>query len=395
MALINNRGARIGVALIILILVSTAAFIYSRPKVEVKEFSLESPVPISQENEAESLATSTEMSNAGDGNNQTAEFSATSSAALSIINNAALDNGQKEMLLGQEMAVKKALDYVNKNMLGAGIVATYKDIKDENGLYTFKLVVEGKDYGAYVAKNGKLFFAEGIPQPIDLDKPLDSSSGQALVKTDRPDVKLFVMSYCPYGLQAQKMYLPVYNLLKNKANMGIYFVNYAMHGKKEIDENLRQYCIQKEQLAKYATYLKCFIESQVDDDGLGNYSGCLTQAGIDQPKLEICVVAADKQFNVNADYNDKNTWISGNYPKFRVNDDLNEKYSVQGSPTIIVNEQDASDSLTNRTPEAFKKTICAAFKVAPTECKKTLSDESPSTGFGSGTSQSSGGGCGG
>lgn len=55
------------------------------------------------------------------------------------------------------------------------------------------------------------------------------------------------MSYCPYGLQAEKMFLPVYDLLKNKAEMGIYFVNYIMHDKKEIDENLREYCIQKEQ----------------------------------------------------------------------------------------------------------------------------------------------------
>jgi hypothetical protein len=34
-----------------------------------------------------------------------------------------------------------------------------------------------------------------------------------------------------------------------------------MHDKKEIDENNKQYCIQKEQNDKYSDYLKCFLEA--------------------------------------------------------------------------------------------------------------------------------------
>jgi len=298
-----------------------------------------------------------------------------------------------------EAAAQKAIDYVNKNMLTEGIKAEYKDVKDENGVYAFKLAVQGKDYDAYVTKNGALFFAEGIPQAIQLDKSLgeEAAANAEITKTDKPDVKVFVMSYCPYGLQAQKMYLPVYDLLKDKATMGIYFVNYAMHGKKEMDENLRQYCIQKDQSDKLSAYLKCFTASKTSADGTADFGACLKTAGVDNGKLNTCIVASDKEFNVTADFNDKSKWVSGQFPKFEVNNDLNEKYGVQGSPTIVINDKDVSESITTRSPETLKQVICSAFNNQPEECKTTLSSDAPGTGFGTAAAAStdSSGGCGG
>jgi len=312
---------------------------------------------------------------------------------LAAYNSAA---GQNIATVQADAAVKKAIDYVNKNMLSSGTVATYKGIKDENGLYSFTLTVQGKDYPAYVTKNVKLLFAEGISQAIDLDKIPETIAvvSTEVAKSDKPDVKLFVMSYCPYGLQAQKMYLPVYNLLKDKATMGIYFVDYSMHGKKEIDENLRQYCIQKEQTDKYAAYLKCFTMSTTAADGIADYAKCLATAAIDQTKLAACVAATDTQFKVTANYNDKTIWLNGSYPKFDVNADLNTKYNVQGSPTIVINDQDVSSSLATRSSEALKQLICSAFNNPPAECKTVLSNDQPSTGFGGGTTTTASGGCG-
>ena len=302
--------------------------------------------------------------------------------------------GQNSALMAAETAVKKAVDYINQNMLASGTVATFKDVKDENGLYVFKLVVLGKDYPAYVTKNAKLLFAEGIPQAIDLDKIVEKAGADSTVlKSNKPDAKVFVMSYCPYGLQAQKMYLPVYDLLKDKATMGIYFVNYAMHGQKELDENLRQYCIQKEQGGKMSAYLKCFTVAATAADGTAEFAKCLTSAQIDQTKLAACVAATDKEFKITAGFNDKSTWVSGQFPKFAVNDDLNTKYGVQGSPTIVINGQEIN--LETRSPQQFLKTVCGAFNVAPAECDSKLSTDQPSTGFGAGTTQTSaGGGCG-
>ncbi len=303
-----------------------------------------------------------------------------------------------QLRLGKNMqpdaAAQKAVDYINENMLSPEIQATFKDVKEENGLYFFKLTVQEQDYDSYVTKDGALLFAAGVPQAIILDKDLEEEKAAAEIeKSDKPDVKLFVMSYCPYGLQAQKMYLPVYNLLKDKADMGIYFVNYAMHGKTEIDENLRQYCIQKEQTDKIAAYLECFtVDTKYSEcttgDCVADYGKCLVSAGVDQSKLSACIAATDKDFNVTVDYNDKSTWMSEVYPKFAINDDLNQQYSVQGSPTVIINGKDASGALTVRSPEKFKQIICAAFNSQPEECNTTLSEEQPSPSFGAVTSAS-------
>jgi len=297
-----------------------------------------------------------------------------------------------------DAAAKKSIEYVNKNMLSEGTVATYKDVKEENGMYTFKLTVQEKDYSAYVTKNGKLFFAEGIPQAIVLDAPLggEAAAPVEVAKSDKPSVKVFVMSYCPYGLQAQKMFLPVYDLLKDKADMSINFVNYIMHGKKEIDENLRQYCIQKEQGDKFAAYLKCFTSgTPTAADGTADFAKCLSSTGVNQGKLTACAAATDKEFGVSASFDDKSTWLSGSYPKFDVDGALNTKYNVQGSPTVVINDQDVSESLTARSPEALKQLICSAFNTQPEECKTALPAEQPSTGFGTAVAASTdaAGGC--
>ena len=181
--------------------------------------------------------------------------------------------------------------------------------------------------------------------------------------------------------------------------MGIYFVNYSMHGKAEIDENLRQYCIQKDQKAKYSAYLSCFVADTAYNncktgDCAADFGKCLLAAKIDETQLAKCVSESDAQFKVTANFNDKASWMSGQYPKFDVDADLNAKYAVAGSPTFVIN--DTKVELTARTAEELKKTICAAFNSEPAECATVLSSETPASGFGTGTTTgTSGGACGG
>lgn len=194
-------------------------------------------------------------------------------------------------------------------------------------------------------------------------------------KTDKPVVELFVMSYCPYGLQMEKAYLPVMELLGKKADMSVKFVSYAMHEKKELDENTRQYCIQKEQVAKFNSYLKCFT-------GSGDSTACLKTAGVNTSKMNACVTKTDKTFKITEMYNDKSTWLSNTYPVYTVHQTENDKYGVQGSPTLVINGVQIE---TGRTPEAVKQAVCAAFNNAPSECDKTLGTQSFSASFGDST----------
>ncbi len=286
--------------------------------------------------------------------------------------------------LAQEIA-QKAINYINENFPSVGGAASLINVSEEGGVYKIRLKVGNQEYDSYASKDGKFLFPEGYNLEATTTQGTQNNTAPTEVpKRDKPDVKLFVMSYCPYGLQAQKMFLPVYDLLKGKATMGVYFVDYIMHEKKEIDENLTQYCIQKEEKDKYSSYLSCFVTS-------GDSGKCLSQAGIDKGKIDNCISATDKEFNVTSLYNDKSTWLNGNYPKFNVHADLNEEYGVQGSPTIVINDQIVNVS--PRSPEKFKEVVCQAFNSPPEECSQILSNEAPSSGIGGGTGSSSGGGC--
>jgi len=292
----------------------------------------------------------------------------------------------QEKFLSSQEAAQNAINYINENLLQKGVTASLVDVVEENGLYKIRLKVGEKEFISYVTKDGKILFPE---EGIDLEKKIAKeetpTSTQEIQKTDKPDVKLFVMAYCPYGLQMEKAYLPVYNLLKEKADMGIYFVNYIMHEKKEIDENLRQYCIQKEEKEKYYDYLSCFVKA-------GEFEKCLNEAKIDKEKMNSCISETDKEYKITQLYNDKSTWLSGRYPRFDVHTDLNEKYGVQGSPTVVINDKVVEVS--SRSPEKFKEVICQAFNSPPEECSQTLSNTTFSPGFGLETGTSSGGGCG-
>ena len=279
------------------------------------------------------------------------------------------------LALSTEEIRGKVTEYLKENVSGG--TASVVSIVENNDLYEMILDVNGQEFTSYATKNGKFLF----PQAIDLDEFFASLE---VSTRETPDVKLFVMTYCPYGLQAQKGLLPVWELLKDKANFGIYFVDYVMHDKQEIDENVRQYCIQKQEPEKIVDYLKCFT---ID----GNFEGCLANVGIDQEGLLACVSATDEEFEITKNYDDKESWLSGYYPRFMIDSDLNEKYDVGGSPTLVIN--DKVISLSDRSPEGFKKVICAAFNQAPEECLQELSSQSPVSSFGAETGDSSGGSC--
>jgi len=305
--------------------------------------------------------------------------------ALFYTRQACPSRGEDENLLIAQVAAQKAIDYINKNMMGKDQTASLVSAEEESGLYKFKLKVGEQEFDSYVTKDGKILFPNA---GVDLDSSPPTAQEpevqKEITKRDTPDVKVFVMSYCPYGLQAMKMFLPVYDLLKDKAEMGIYFVDYIMHEKQEIDENLRMHCIQKGEEEKFYNYLNCFVKD-------GDFEKCLGEAKIDKTKLNNCVEKTDKEYKVTEQYNDKSTWLNGNFPKFDIHTDLNEKYGVQGSPTVVIN--DAVVNISPRSPEKFKETICQAFASEPETCSQSLSEESPSPGFGGGTSESGGGAC--
>ena len=289
-------------------------------------------------------------------------------------------------VLSADQAKTVAEKFIQENLLSPGVKADIKSIAEDSGLYKIILNIgSGQDITAYISRDGQKFF----PQAMDIAEVEKQAAGAqkqteaAPVKSDQPAVELFVMSYCPYGTQIEKGILPVLNALGDKIKFTLKFVNYAMHNKQEIDENLRQYCIQKEQGDKLNNYLTCFLKA-------GEADNCLKSTGVNASKLANCVAQTDAEFKITEKFNDKNSWGS-QYPPFDVDKADNEKYGVQGSPTIVINGQSVNS---DRDPASLLKLICSAFNNQPAECSAQLSADQPSPGFGEGTSNTTSGDCG-
>lgn len=273
-------------------------------------------------------------------------------------------------------AIIKTENFINTYLMPSGSKANIIDTSEEYGLYKMNINIGSESpVESYVTKDGKLFF----PQAIEIDQEIPETTANnasapvstVSVKNDKPIVELFVMSYCPYGTQIEKGILSVVETLGNKIDYTLKFVDYAMHDKKELDENLLQYCIQKEQTEKLNDYLACFLAE-------GDSTDCLTKNDINKNKLNSCITTTDEEFKITDNYNNKTDW-KGSYPGFNVNKTDNDKYSVSGSPALIIN---GSQINSGRDSASLLATICSAFNTPPAECDAQLNSQSPTPGFG-------------
>jgi len=292
-------------------------------------------------------------------------------------------------------AKAKAETFIKDVLLGGKSNFTMTDAVEYNaGLYKMDITLEGETtpIESYMTKDGKIF----LPQGMDIVKMTAevngtdtgaADTGEAASqpvteapKSDKPAVELFVMSHCPYGTQIEKGILPVVEALGSKIDFKIKFVDYAMHDKKELDEQTRQYCINKEQGGKFLPYLKCFLKA-------GDSSACLKEQTVDEKKLAACVTATDKEFKITELYNKKDSWGSS-FPPFNIYKADNDKYGVQGSPTLIINGKEISSG---RDAASLSKAICGAFTdgKAPAECSNAFASAQPTPGFGEGTTAGS------
>ena len=278
-------------------------------------------------------------------------------------------------LTGKVISEEKAGDYLVDYLSSAGFEGfEVGNVEYSDSVYLIETAYNGDDVPFYVTKAGYLIGNSLISIiPSSNSGPSaagpSASSGNSgnsvdVPKSDKPKVELFVMTHCPYGTQAEKGMIPVFELLGDKIDGEIRFVHYFMHEQpgQEPDETPRQVCIREEQRSKWYEYLTCFLED-------GDASRCLTEVGI--ASLDSCLGSDAEGY-------------------YAIDSDLSEGYGVQGSPTLVINGEVVSSA---RSPSAYLDTICQAFNDAPSECGESLSSASPSPGFGSGTGSDRGAQC--
>ena len=290
---------------------------------------------------------------------------------------------EKRSYISMEQAKERTENFITENLVQPGTEIKVKGVSEESGLYKIKIDLMGQEIDSYMSKNGRSFFPEAMniqeieEQTSTANENNPAAAQQEVPKTDKPVVETFVMSYCPYGTQVQKGLLPVVDLLGDEIDFDFKFVNYAMHEKEEIDENLVQYCINENNQEQYYNYLECFLSTEDSES-------CLNTAQVNRATLNKCVAEIDAEYQITEKYEDKANW-GGQFPPFDVQKEDNEKYGVQGSPTLVINGVQANSS---RDPQSLLTTICGAFSEPPAECQEELSSEAPAPGFGEGTTTS-------
>ena len=315
-------------------------------------------------------------------------------AVVLLLNTTFLNNKNRNGIssMGKDEARNKVEKFINESLMRGGGKAEVKEVSDRGDFYEMTVNINGREINSGISKDGKKFFTE-VMDIEETEKKMEEEKKKReaekeqemkeMAKYEKPEVELFVMSHCPYGTQIEKGLLPVLDTLGDKIDFKLKFCDYAMHGKKELDEELRQHCIQKEEPRKLKSYLKCFLEK-------GESEKCLEKTSIDSSKIESCVSKTDKEYKVTENYNNKDTW-KGNFPSFDVYKEDNSKYGVSGSPTLVVNGKKVSPG---RDPNSLLKMICAGFESSPEECDKQLSSTAFSPGFGLEKGSNNGASCG-
>ena len=285
--------------------------------------------------------------------------------------------------VSKDVAGKNVLDFANAQ--GAG--ATLTNVNDKGAFYEVNLSIQGKNLAVYVTKDGKNMISTGGLIPLTASTGNSSSSKPdtpaTVPKADKPKVDLYVFAYCPFGTQAEKGMIPVYDALKNQADFNIIYIG-AMHGEFEHVESLRQICILKNyNKDKLISYLKAFDTSS----DIGTCQG-----------TDTCVNPLIDKIFANLSINNNtiaNCMVKDAPALYDAEGKVASSLGISGSPTLVINgveiptTSDYKYYLFNdqkipfsRDANTYKTMICSLFNKAPAACSQTLSTASPSSGFG-------------
>ena len=270
-------------------------------------------------------------------------------------------------VLKPEEASLKAVKFINENLVAANTTASFVSVSDFQGIYNISVDYQGRNVSVYITKDGSYMF---LSSPLDITQSLPQATQQQqpiqTPKTAKPTVQLYVMAFCPYGIQAEQAMKPVVDLLGGQADIQVHFIAsvggttpdsvQSLHGPVEAQEDLRQVCIMKYYDQKtywnYMMAIDATCSGQRSDSTA--YDACwksaAQNASIDVTKIDTC---------------SKGEGVT----LLKADADLSSANGVSGSPTLIINGVTYNGA---RTPDAYKAAICNAFTTAPLECSQNL-----------------------
>ncbi len=318
---------------------------------------------------------------------------------------------QIQTMLSAEIS-SKAESYINENLLTESFIAQNTTATEYNSLL-YKIEFEISDgeqsqqFSAFTTVDGKILFIGSGEFPgnylaYDLDEPLpkpEEPEPVAYPKSDKPEVRLFVWSFCPGGVAGETALKPVVDLLGEKVDAKVVFIGpvttdaedaatscFAGRGKTQEDalsnccavypdiegetvyscalhnradnlhesyESARQACIYKYFPDKFWGYVETFNANCLGSSDMDSCWGeQATALGIDREKIAGCAESAEGIKMLMGD------------------SELSDEYDIHASPTLVIN----GVIYTGGTSAAgYKEAICSAFSETPSECLQQVS----------------------
>lgn len=181
-----------------------------------------------------------------------------------------------------------------------------------------------------------------------------------------PQVDFFVMSYCPYGNQAEELLEPVYQQLKGKADFVPRYVIYSnyngggpqycideaselcsMHGVVELNQDIREKCVFKyDGIDAWFDFALAMNEQCNSQNADTCWEGVADAQGLDKARIEQCFEEEGEDL-------------------MREDKQIGDVLGVSGSPTIFFEGERYGGS---RTVEGFMSAMCSGYDNKPSEC---------------------------
>ena len=156
---------------------------------------------------------------------------------------------------------------------------------------------------------------------------LEELLASRIARMGKPTLELFVMSYCPYGVQAEEKIIPIVKEFGDTIDFRLQFIAQekaepsaqditpftSLHGYPEVAENIRQLLIAREYPEKYLDYILCRgkkLEKSWED--------CAEKLGMDVAKIQTLFDTPDAE------------------QLFRENIKRAAELGIKASPTILV-----------------------------------------------------------
>ena len=164
-------------------------------------------------------------------------------------------------------------------------------------------------------------------------------------KKPRVPVELYVMSQCPFGVQAEQAVLPAVKSLAKHVDFHRYFIGdetvpgqfRSLHGGPEVEEDVRQLCVEDLYPRKYIDYI---LERNKDVHN-PFWEEAARAVKVDAAKVESCVRG------------------SRGVELFSANLKAHEARNVTGSPTLFINGEKYAGA---RGPRSVTKALCASVE---------------------------------